>query len=235
MQRFDSSEVPVASSMIRAVRRLPSDITDPLFPFMCYWIAFNNVYVTIADQNFRNGAGRQRVKLSLNPDGTNKTEEKGGVYVPKVATMLEKDQIAGALEEFSSELKHDLIVHASTRFFVQRTPKWQGQVIQKDAQGQILNGVLNVGKTIDEAHPNWSPIDTTEYEDYIKNSANGSQADAALQEKLAEQILDVLYTVRNNTFHGGKSADDASDRTVLQHALPLLSMIVHGFIGGVAV
>ena len=56
--------------------------------------------------------------------------------------------------------------------------------------------------------------------------------DAAVCDVLARQILDVLYTVRNNTFHGGKRADDATDREVLEMSLPLLVMIVESFFRG---
>ena len=41
----------------------------------------------------------------------------------------------------------------------------------------------------------------------------------------------MIYTVRNNTFHGGKRADDANDTQVLTEALPLLAMIVKSFLG----
>lgn len=47
---------------------------------------------------------------------------------------------------------------------------------------------------------------------------------------LARQILDVLYTIRNNAFHGGKRADDANDAEVLEKALPLLMMVVDSFL-----
>jgi hypothetical protein len=36
--------------------------------------------------------------------------------------------------------------------------------------------------------------------------------------------------VRNNTFHGGKRADDANDHQVIKMALPLLKIIVEYFL-----
>ncbi len=81
--------------------------------------------------------------------------------------------------------------------------------------GRRLNGVLNVGHTLDAALPVCTPIDTHMFE-----NAQGSEA----RDALASQILDVLYTIRNNTFHGGKRADDVNDREVLEKALPLLAM-----------
>jgi hypothetical protein len=110
-------------------------------------------------------------------------------------------------------------------FFVHRTPYWSGLPVERDGSGQRLNGVLNVGYTTDSKHPVWSPIDAKLFEAYQKGIRDGST-----REPLARQILDVLYTVRNNTFHGGKRADDANDREVLQQALPLLKMIVDSFV-----
>jgi hypothetical protein len=46
---------------------------------------------------------------------------------------------------------------------------------------------------------------------------------------LARQIVDLLYTIRMNFMHGGKRFDDANDITVVQHALPMLELIVTSF------
>ena len=97
-----------------------------------------------------------------------------------------------------------------------RTPCWRGQPITHDADGQGLNGVLNVWYTTDAQHPVWTPIDTVEFEKYQEGGEM-----PARREALARQILDVLYTVRNNAFHGGKRADDANDIQVMKEALPL--------------
>lgn len=63
------------------------------------------------------------------------------------------------------------------------------------------------------------------YEEYQAGARDTSTCDA-----LARQILDILYTVRKNAFHGGKRADDANDQEVLEKALPLLAMIVRSFV-----
>jgi hypothetical protein len=47
-----------------------------------------------------------------------------------------------------------------------------------------------------------------------------------VRDALAKQILDVLYTVRNNAFHGGKRGDDANDHQVAEQALLLLTLVV---------
>ena len=130
-----------------------------------------------------------------------------------------------AFDRFPVDLKVSLVEHPSTRFFVYRTPLWRGHPVQNDGQGQRLNGVLNVGHTIDADHPVWTPINTQAFELY----QSGSITPAGLDE-LARQVMEVVYTVRNNTFHGGKRADDANDREVLEKALPLLAMIVGVFV-----
>lgn len=143
------------------------------------------------------------------------------VNIPVVSVLSERKQIDLAFHQFTDKLKGTLVVHPSTRFFVYRAPHWRKKTILSDINGQRLIGVLNIGYTVDEYNPMWSPIDTQAYEQYI-----GGARDAAKCDALSHQILQVLYTVRNNTFHGGKITDDANDTDVLQHALPLLKMIV---------
>ena len=46
---------------------------------------------------------------------------------------------------------------------------------------------------------------------------------------LAKQIVGMLYTIRNNLFHGGKRADDAQDQEILKNAIPLLAIVVRFF------
>ena len=60
--------------------------------------------------------------------------------------------------------------------------------------------MINIGHTVDASHPVWSPIDTGQYESYLQGKKDVKVTDA-----LAKQVLDLLYTVRNNAFHGGKS------------------------------
>ena len=102
---------------------------------------------------------------------------------------------------------------------------WLATPIDTDGRGQRLNGVLNVGYTVDVAHPVWAPIDRALFGKAEQRTLKADERDV-----LARQILDVIYTVRNNLFHGGKRADDANDREVLERALPLLVMVVGSFL-----
>lgn len=216
---FDDYEVPVAYSMVTMATQLLIPSSHPVQAFTCYWAAFNNIYVTIAEQKGR------RAQLRRNADGAVRTRVVAQVNVPEVNPVREREQIDLAFQQFTDELKHDLIEHPSTRFFVYRTPYWRAQPLEKDVNGQRLNGVLNVGHTLDAAHPVWAPIDTQMFEKYHDGARNSETRNA-----LACQVLNVLYTVRNNAFHGGKRADDANDREVLEKALPLLAIIVGAFL-----
>jgi hypothetical protein len=198
MMIFSEFEVPVAHSMIALVRRKSYSL-PPFLTFACYWMAFNNVYVTIADYRRERDGVKKRAK--------------------------ERDQINLAFKELADELKDRLIKHPSLKFFVTRIPRWRGSPVQHGADVREPNGVLKVGPTEDKGIPVLSPIDRAVYEQYV----NGQET-AAARNSLAKQIVDLLYTVRNNIFHGGKRADDANDREVAEMALPLLKLIVENFL-----
>lgn len=216
---FYRHQVPIAYSMIELVRQSALHAYEPFQEFMCYWMAFNNIYTTLSDN-----VGRRR-ELARSKDGTVKTRVVGGVILPKVEGPSEQEQLDIAFRHFDEELKRKLIMHNCTRFFVYRSPKWRGRAIQLDGRGQRLNGVLNVGYTINSDSPVWSPINTAHYEQYVRGSY-----DAEIQNSLAKEILTVLYTVRCNTFHGGKRIDDSNDRNVIRQATPLLILIVNYFL-----
>ncbi|CAA9364642.1 MAG: hypothetical protein AVDCRST_MAG93-7873 [uncultured Chloroflexia bacterium] len=216
---LDNHEVPVAYSM-RAMAEDPvHSASQPLQDFVCYWTAFNNIYVTVAEKRGR------RASLRRFEDGTLRTRPVAHVRIPQVVTVRERDQIDLAFDELDADLKQKLVEHAGTRFFAHRTPRWQGCKIELDALGQRLNGVINVGYTVDADHPVWSPIDTDQYESYMHGDRDPETRDA-----LARQVLDLLYTVRNNAFHGGKRADDADDHQVMGKALQLLTLVVAAFL-----
>jgi hypothetical protein len=204
--RLHRYDIPVAVSMIELARMI---LLQPFQEFICYWTAFNNIYTTIAD---REGC---HARLRRNPDGTLKTRPAtrliGNIKMASVDIPKETAQIDLAFTHFSKELKHRLITHENTRFFVYRVPVWKGQEIEFDTYGQKLNGVLNVGYTADPGYPVWSPIDIQLYE----NCMNSNQS-LTVVDTLAEQILYVLYTVRNNLVHGSKAANDANSRDVLR-------------------
>ncbi len=212
-------EIPVAYSMVELAQQVAKLAPQPFQEYMCYWPAFNNIYTTLAERkgNFAH--------LRIQKDGTIRIRKNGSVLIPEVEMALrERDEIDLAYTEFSETLKHNLITHPTTKFFVERIPKWHGVEIKFDENGQRLNGVINVKYTPDNKHPVWSPIDFGAYEQYIQNKATPDDVNL-----LARQLLFLTYTVRNNTFHGGKRADDANDRQVIEMALPLLKMIVESF------
>jgi hypothetical protein len=130
-----------------------------------------------------------------------------------------------AFEQFDDDLKHSLIISEDTGFFVYRAPKWRDHLIEFDGFGQRVNGVVNVGYTVDPNYPIWCPIDGASYEQYLVDPNNSET-----REFLARQVLEVLYAVRNNLVHGEKVADDANDLEVVGHALPLLRLIVMHFL-----
>jgi len=216
---FYDFEVPVASSMLKVADGFVEAHTHPLHVFTWYWTAFNNIYVTVADRKGK------KAELQWDGDGNLKTRALGAVTVPKVKTVSEQEQLQLAFEEFSDDLKTFLVAHENTLYFAQRTPSWWGNAVAVDANGQPVNGVINVGYTVDLRYPVWSPIDTKALLDFRADLSK-----VELRDSLARQVLELLYTVRNNTFHGGKQADDANDQEVLQRAVPLLAAIVRAFV-----
>jgi hypothetical protein len=124
-------------------------------------------------------------------------------------------------EDLSDDTRDALIQHKSTRFFVNRKPRFQGIEVEHDINGQEMNGVLKVSMSIDINHTVWSPICKTEYED-AKDVNKLPQVRASL----ANSIIDILYTVRNNTFHGSKTVGEERDEEVVLNALPLLQIVV---------
>ena len=192
--RMELYEVPVAASVLQSAKWLVEQNRDfdPSLVFLWYWAAFNNIYTTYADK----------------PEFCKKPRE-------------ERDMIKRAIEGFDTELRRDLIKHESTKFFVNRTPRWWDQTIEKGKDGRKLNGVLNVGYTTSPENPKCHCIDIKKY-----TACMAGTADSAAVSQLSRQIVLVLYGVRNNLFHGGKRYDDANDKEVLENAIPLLKMIV---------
>ncbi len=218
--RLAAYQAPVAHSMIKLVQSMNLTQFEPFNKYIFYWTAFNNIYVTIAEINGH--------KATLDYDnGIPKTRNIGGYKISKIRTIYEKDQLKVTFDMFPEELKVKLLKHESTRYFVYRTPSWNHQRITYDAFGQKLNGVINVGHTVNSSYPIWSPINVRKYERYLQRHNDGDM------NVLSEQILNILYTIRNNTFHGGKRLDDANDHEVVKMAVPLLEMIVMNFIDAV--
>ena len=131
---------------------------------MCYWSAFNSIYVMLAEQ--RGGRATLRIDKS---NGQVRTRRIANVDMPEVNVTPEWEQLEIAFSNFSDELKQYLVMHESAEFFVNRTPKWKGEEIEHDVRNQRLNGVLNVGRTVDADNPVWSPIDKKKFDGYQVN------------------------------------------------------------------
>lgn len=218
---FKRQELPLAYSMIETARRIRPrrDGNHTYQHYFLFWTAFNNIYTTIAH---REGC---RTQIKENEDGSIMTTANGHVNIPEVEIVSEREQIHFAIKEFDEELKHSLILHQGTDYFVGRIPYWQGIKIETDAFGQRVNGVINVNYTSDSQYPVWSPIDFQYFEEYLENPDNQDNRNF-----LVRQIVDLLFTVRENFMQGSKRLDDANDISVVENALPMLELIVKSFL-----
>ncbi|MBC8336071.1 MAG: hypothetical protein ISR59_00200 [Anaerolineales bacterium] len=217
---FQRNEIPIAYSMIETARRIRPrrDGRHPFEQYFLFWTAFNNIYTTIAH---REGCWTQ---IKENKDGSIATIANGNVNIPEVEIVSEREQIRFALQEFDDNLKDTLILHEGTKYFLGRTPFFQGKKIEFDSFGQRVNGVININYTTDSQYPVWSPVDFQFYKAYLKNPENEENRNF-----LAGQIIDLLYTIRKNFMHGSKKFDDANDIKVVENALPMLQLIVASF------
>ena len=229
MQRADANTTPLfwtskvwqfqlASAMVRLVEQRRSIELEPLEQYMCYWVGFSNICVTIAHEQGCRPA-------LLTSGGRLQLEQIGDFSMPKVRVPEEREQLEAVNKVLSPQLKEKLILHRCTRFFVNRLPRFEGDELTVDSRGQRLNGVLDVGRTVDAANPVWRPIDQALYYAYLNGDRTGERSD-----KLGQDILTVLFTIGKNRFHGNKRADEASIRNVVEHALPLLKTVVSSFV-----
>jgi len=208
----------LASAMVRLVEHHRPNEMEPLEQYMCYWIGFSNICITIAsDQGCR--------PALVTTGGRVQLEQVGDFSMPRVRLAEEREQLEAVNKALSPQLKEKLILHRCTRFFVNRLPRVDGDELTLDARGQRLNGVLDIGRTVDADNLVWCPIDQALYYAYLNGERSGERA-----EILGKQILAVLFTVGKNRFHGGKRADEVSNRNVVEHALPLLKEVVNSFV-----
>ena len=209
--RFTPAEIPVAISMIQ----LAEMTRHPFQRYLSFWAAFNNIYTQISQ---RQGLRAQAI---LDDNGNPKTKEERGYTFPKVRIPGEIDQITEAIIQLSAGTKDAIIRHPNIHFFVDRTPA--GVKSNTDSRDQVINGVLNITRTVNSQLPVWSPINKPAYESYLEGNPTN-------QEILAEQIIFMLYTIRNNLVHGSKNRNDANDVNVVERALPILETVVRSFI-----
>lgn len=215
-------KIPVAQSMIALADSLLLRDGDALARYVCLWAAFNNIYMTIGDGDGLHVTLRQK-------NGSLATRPVAGVNIPQVDAPLERDLIRNVVRQVPDSVGRALLLHENVSWFAQRTPNWQGSALARDVHGQRLNGVLNVGHTVSRDNPVWAPIDVALHMECVR--ADGAHAGAA---ELIPQIVNLLYTVRNNIAHGGKSPDDRSDRDIVLRAAPLLEILVKGLIRNAA-
>jgi hypothetical protein len=209
---FQHTEIPVARSMLR----LACQSTNIFARYICTWISFNNVYTTLW-YRCRDNQGAFN-----NPNADYPCSEKPTLQLsPK--RPREWELIDHAFAHFSTSLKETLVLHPSTDFFVNRTPRPPRGLFAHHPNQAQHNGVLKVGDSTPSA-PEYQEIDVAAFNQFQANTA-----DSAALDVVADQVLDVLYAVRNNTFHGGKQADDAQDVEVVERALPLVQLIVRDF------
>jgi hypothetical protein len=217
MFQYDKSDFDVACSMVSWVD--VNATADPIHVYANYWMAFNNIYVSLADFSGK------AASLKTDSSGIVEMIQVYGYDLPKVKTVTEREQIDVAVEELAANAKVELVGHENVAFFVNRTPVFDRYPLKKNKVGQELNGVLNVGYSLDKDYPVWSPLSREAHAKVKSNSASKAEIDL-----LAKQIVDMLYTIRNNLFHGGKRADDAQDQEILKNAIPLLAIVVLFFL-----
>ena len=219
-------QIPLAYAMIELARGSNGAALDAAHKlrlaqrFICTWTAFQALCAALA----RRAGLRPRFELRRN--GTMQTRRVGSVKIVQVHPPSEEQRIDAAWRQFDDELKHRLIAHASTAFFVRRRPSVLGQVVGRDGFGQRLNGLVDVACTVDARYPAWSPIDVPAYDRYMAQGGTDPKA----RDLLARQIVDVLCTLHGNLLHGGKNGEE-SGPDVIEQALPLLSEIVQHLMG----
>jgi hypothetical protein len=216
-------ETGIARAMAELGRRAMQYPEQHASAYLCYWAAFTNIYAILAGQQ---GA---RPHFGLHKSGTLRTRRVGTLKMAEVDPPPESELFDKACAGLNATLKHKLITHASVRFFVQRTPVWQGKNIAIDGARQRLNGVLDMRCTFDARYPVWRPIDAALYAHYLRAGEAGA-VDEQARDVLARQILDVLYTVAHNLLYSSKPNGDENTPSVIDHALALLSDLVESWL-----
>lgn len=191
--------------------------------YLCYWTAFTNIYAILATQQ---GA---RPHFGLRENGTLRTRRVGALKMAEVDPPPERELLDKACAGLDAALKHKLVTHASARFFVQRTPVWQGKRIAVDGARQRLNGVLDLRCTFDARYPVWRHIDAALYTRYVRAAETGT-GDEQTRDVLTRQFLDILQTVAHNLLYVDSLTSDENAPTVVDHALALLSGLIENWL-----
>jgi hypothetical protein len=192
--------------------------------YIALWMTFNAIYVAEYRKPYAAFKEKDGEKEFAN-------RYEYGFQMVKVKNVSERDMIQDALKNLPDGFKRKLIALPSPRsdatclgFFANRKPLWQGESIEQDVLGQKVRGVINVRETISKDYPRWVPVDGILLNSFLAQHKAGVIAE--IPHRLIEQIGDILYTVRNNLFHGCKGPEDSNDNEVLCHALEMLRSIV---------
>ncbi|MBN2389710.1 MAG: hypothetical protein JXR84_03230 [Anaerolineae bacterium] len=216
-------ETGIARAMAGLGRQAAQHPEQHASAYLCYWAAFTNIYAALAAQQ------GVRPHFGLHKNGTLRTRRVGTLKMAEIDPPAERELLDKACVGLDTALKHKLITHTSTRFFVQRTPVWRGKSIAVDRARQRLNGVLDMRCTFDARYPLWRPIDAALYARYIRSKDTGP-VDEEAQNVLARQILDVLQTVAHNLLYSSAPTRDENAPAVIEHALALLAGFVEGWL-----
>lgn len=217
---FYRPDLPVAASMLQLASSIEvKPRTSQVIPhFMCVWVSFNNIYTKLWHAcRDRQGADNQPASIfACSEDPTIELKQH-----PK----YERQELEHVFAHFTSELKAELLHHSSTTFFAKRT-------CTIPAAARLLpdvprsNGVLNINRSTSTC-PAYTPIDTAALRRFRSDPTLAAERDL-----VSRQAFEIVYTVRNNIFHGGKSATNSNSLRVTANALNLLDLIVADFIRG---
>jgi len=232
MQRYSSrDDSSTALDLMPDFQRWIENEAHVGMAYLVTWIAFNAIYVAEYDLPY--------AKFKIEKNGEKKFVNRYGygLQMVDVDHVNERDMVLYALRKLPKAIRQQLLVTMSPTediatcldFFAKRVPIWQGISIAQDAKGQLVRGVINVRETISADYPRWAFIDPSLLSSVLVRLQNGEDVD--VPDRLLDQVGDILYTVRNNLFHGCKGSEDSNDYEVLENAYPLLKIVVDFFIG----
>jgi hypothetical protein len=198
---YTRQEAPLAHNKIDAIDTTPNPPDSPFTHFTHCWMAFNDIYGIVTHQTLAN--------------------------LPNASRQLrsERSQLDRVRPLFTQQLKDDILGDSAFCFFLNRTPQWNGQPVPADANGVTPNGVINLNESRYSANIVIAQIDRPRYRGWTATPQAGADCEA-----LIDQIFKVLYTVRCNTFHGGKDTTDDNAIEVVNNAYVLVRKIVDSFL-----
>lgn len=205
-----------APSVARRMMTLAAgNAADVVVAYLCAWTAAETLIRSLSRIE------GVRPQFSLRPNGTLRTHKVGDVKMPDLIPPRPDHQLRAALKHLPSEARDRLISHPAVRTLARRVPTLNGKPVRKDAYGQRLSGVLDVAMTRDPRYPVWCTVDVEAMERYLTDSGT-----PAVAEELVWQVAIVLRTVQSNLMVD----DEDADATVARAALPLVRIVVEGWL-----